>query len=387
MRSGERVRVTAQLIEARGDRHLWADKYDRDLRDVLALQSEIAQAIAAEVKVKLTPQEAARLGAARPVNPEAYEAYLRGRQEWYKRTEAGVRTGLTFFEQAIEKDPLYAPAHAGLADAYLILWAYGYARPQEVIPKARAAALKSLELDETLVEGHTSLARILSDFDWDWGAADKEYRRAIELNPNYALAHTWYSGLLRRVGRGEEGLASARKAQELDPLSPLMNAGLAQALYWERLYDQAEAQCRKASELDPGFFYPHAILGEVHLQREMFSEAIVELEKAVTLLGGSLWVSGMLGDAYARAGKNLQAQQVLHRFMKSQAKQKYILAISVARIYAGLGEKDEAWTWVQRAYEEHDPGLSDIGSWPGNDLLRSDPRVRELIQRMGLPIM
>jgi serine/threonine-protein kinase len=389
LRAGDRVRITAQLVEAASDRHLWAESYERDLRDILALQSEVARAIASEIRVTLAPPAAASPGsggraAERQVDPEAYEAYLKGRHHWYKRTEDGMRKGLSFFEQAIEKDPSYAPAYAGLADAYTTLAAYGHLPGNQAIPRAREAALKSLELDGGLAEGHTALARILADHDWNNAAAEREFRKAIDLNPNYALAHLWYSRLLISQRREEESLAETRQALHLDPLSPLASASVAESFYWFRRYDEAIEQARKALEIDPDYFYTHHVLGMALREKGNLREAIVELGKAVELSGRAQWIVGHLACAHAKSGDRNAAIRLVAE-LRAAFERGIESATSIAMVHAELDEHDEAFRWLERAYERRGSGLRFSNVIPQFDRLRGDPRFKDLLRRVNLP--
>ncbi len=285
LRSGDQVRITAQLIRASTDTHLWADSYERDLRDVLALQDEVARTIANEIKVKLTPQEQARLKSARPVNPEAYQAYLKGRYFWNKRTAEGFKKAIEYFQQAIEKDPAHALAYAGLADSYNLLGTYRVFPPKEAYPRAKAAAMKALETDATLAEPHASLAWVKFRFDWDWLGAETEFRRALALNRRYPTAHYWCAFYLAAMGRLEEASAQIKQAQELDPLSVIINATVGNVFISARHYDQAIEELRKTLELDPNFAYAHDALGEADKEKAMFEEAIAEERNAIVFSG------------------------------------------------------------------------------------------------------
>jgi TolB-like protein/Tfp pilus assembly protein PilF len=386
-RSGNRVRITAQLIQAATDKHLWAESYERDLRDVLSLQDEVARAIASEIKVKLTPQEQTRLASARPVNPEAHGLYLKGRYYWNKRTPETLKKSLEYFQQAIEKDPGYAPAYAGLADSYDMLGAGSYRvlPPKEAYPKAEAAAMKALELDSTLAEAHTSLGWSKWVFDWDWQGAEREYKQAIELNPNYANAHHWYAGYLLDMGRYTEAIGEDRKAESLDPLSLIISADLGdEALGPAGLYDQEMEQCRKTLEMDPNFAQAHMCLADSYVRKGMHKEAIAEFEKAIELSAGSLVYVSALGSTYARAGRRDDAIKILNE-LKARSKQGFVAPDNFASIYAGLGDKDQAFAWLEKAYEERTDAIIGVSAEPWFDPLRSDPRFQELLRRVGLP--
>jgi serine/threonine-protein kinase len=384
LRAGDRVRITAQLIQASTDRHLWAESYDRNLRDVLSLQSEVSRAIASEIQTKVTPQEQARLASARAVNPEAYDLYLKGRYEWNKRSKEGLERGLEYFQQAIDLDPNYALAYSGVADSYVVLGNWGLLPGVEVYPKAKAAALKALQLDQNLAEPHASLARVLEDYDWDWLGAEREHQRAIELNPNYATAHHWHAFGLGLTGRNKEALAEIELARSLDPLSTIINAEVALVLYWGRQYDRAIVEARKALELEPGNRPAHAYLGQIYLTKGMYKDALAEFRILQTLPGADPSDSASLAAAYAAAGNREEALRILGR-LKQQSKREYISPYSIAMVYVSLGDKDEAFAWLQKGLDNHD-GLTDLLKVsPGLDSLRSDPRFQDLLRRMNFP--
>jgi TolB-like protein/Tfp pilus assembly protein PilF len=384
-RSGDRVRITAQLIGAPADTHLWAESYDRDLRDILALQDDVARAIANQIKVKLTPQEQVRLASARPVNPEAHEAYLKGRYYWNKRTEEGFHRAIEYFSEATQKDRNYALAHAGMADSYILLGEYGLLPPKEAFAKAREAATKTLELDDTLGEAHTALATVKGDYDWDFPGAEREFRRAIELNPSYATAHQWYGELLSALGRHEEALAEIKRAQQLDPLSLIINEAHGEVLLHAGQDDLAIEQLRKTLEMDPNFAFARFVLGWAYVRKGAFADAIPEFQRATTLSPEITWNKGGLGHAYARAGRSAEARKLLSE-LKEHSRRRYVSWWDFAAIYAGLGEKDQAFTCLEKAYEQRDPRLVQwVNVSPSLDPLRSDPRFADLLRRIGLP--
>src|SRR5437773_1635731 len=381
LRSGKQVRITAQLIQTPADKHLWAESYEGNLRDTLALQKKVASAIAEQIRIELTPQEQAVLKKANVVNPEAYESYLKGRYFWNKRTADGLKVALAYFNQAIEEDPKYAQAYAGLADSYDLLgdWEYGVLAPNEAYPKAKAAAIKALKLDNTLSEAHTSLAFSLDVFDWDWDSAEREYRRAIELNPGYATAHHWHAWHLSEMGRNSEAIAEMRKAENLDPLSLIISADVAEILLVAHLNDEAIAHSRKTVDMVPNFAIAHYELSQAFVQKHSYNEAIAEFQKAIELSGGSIPCTSNLAYAYAVSNKRNEAVKILNDVKTRSTRN----AAEIALMYVGLGEKDQAMKWLGKAYEEHfNPSIL---LRPAFDPLRSDPRFQNLVHRIGLP--
>jgi TolB-like protein/DNA-binding winged helix-turn-helix (wHTH) protein/Flp pilus assembly protein TadD len=384
LRSGDQVRITAQLIDASTDKHIWSQSYEGELRDTLALQDRVARAIAGQIQINWTPREQAALKTATVVNPQAYESYLKGRYFWSKRTAGGLKVALAYFNQAIEEDPNYAQAYSGLADTYALLgdWQYATMPPKEAYPKAKAAALKAVKLDNALGEAHNSLAFLLDGFDWDLDSGGKEFRRAIELNPGYATAHHWYAGHLALLGQYDEAIAEMKKAESVDPLSLIINADLAELLVLAHSYDEAIGQSRKTIEMDPNFAMAHNQLAEAYLQKHMFDQAIAELQKAVQLSGGSPMCIANLARAYTLSGKRSEAMKLLND-LKSRSTARNSHASEVAAIYAALGDKDEAMNWLEKGYAERfNPGVL---IRPAFDPLRSDPRFQHLVQRVGLP--
>jgi tetratricopeptide (TPR) repeat protein len=350
---------------------------------VLALQDEMARAIANEIKVKLTPQEQARLSSARPVNPEAHEAYLKGRYEWNTRTEEGLKKSLRYFEQAIALEPSYAAAYAGLADSYMVLWNNGFLGPDECIPNARPAALKAIEIDDNLAEAHTSLAYLMGFYDWNWTASEREYRRAFELNPSYATAHHWYALQLAGMGRHGEAIEEIKKARQLDPLSPRINANVGNNLYLARQYDQAIEELNKALELNPNDPAAHSLLGLAYLQKGKNQEAIAELLRANQLIGDKGLPPAVLAQVCAFAGERDQARKMLEK-LERQAKRTYVSPSQIGLIYAALGERQQAFAWLERACDQRDSTLLTLKVDARFDPLRSDPRFQDLLRRVGL---
>ncbi len=383
LRTRDRLRIHAQLVEVRTQTYLWAKSLEVSVRDILAVQGEVAQAIATEIHLTLTPQQRARLALWRPVDPKAYEAYLKGRYFWNKRTEEGFLKARKYFEQAIEDDPSYPLAYVGLADAYLGLGEYGVLPLREAMPRAKAAAMKALEMDDTLAEAHATLVGIRCDFDWDWAAAEREFKRAIELNPGYATAHQWYAEYLLWMGRFDESKAEMKRAQELDPLSLIINRNAGLPLFFERKYDQAIEHFRKSLEMDPNFWAGHLILGWTYEQKGEFSQAIAEYQTARQLTDSTL-VFAHLAHAYALSGKRREAGKLLVE-LKAKSKQRYVSPLEIAMIYAGLGEKDQTFAWLEKGYEGRSDWMAQLRVDPRWDHLRSDPRFQDLLRRVGLP--
>ena len=384
VRSGDYVRISAQLIEAPADRQLWAESFEGDLRDALALQRSVARTIAGQIRGSLGGQEQAALDKSKSMNPEAYEAYLKGRYFWNKRTGDGLRKAIAYFSSAIDADPNYAEAYSGLADAYALSgdWEYGVLSPQEAFGQARAAATKALTLDDSLGEAHTSLAFALDLYGWDWQAAQKEYEQAIKLSPGYSTLHLWYAWHLMVVGRTSEGILELRKAESLDPLSLIVGADLADALCIAQLYDESVEQSRKTLELDPNFAVGHYELGQALVQKQRADEAIVEFRKAIALSGHSGAFDSNLAYAYAVFGQKDEATKILAELAETSDKN-HSADANIALIYVGLGDNDQAMSWLEKAYEtQFNPSILLRPAW---DPLRSDARFKDLRRRIGLP--
>ena len=385
LRSGDHVRITAQLVRASPEQHLWAESYEGDLSSVLTLQREVARAIANAIQVKLTPNEQEHLASSLPINPQAHEAYLLGRYFWNRRTEEGLNKAIDYFQQATEKDSTYAPAYAGLADSYGLLGfaEYGALSPEEAVPKAEAAAKKALEIDETLAEAHAALGAIKHRFEWDWPGAEREFKRAIELNPNYATAYHWYALYLVSMGRLDEALATGERGHELDPLSLIVNTGFGRVFYCARRHDEAIERLSKTLELDPNFPVAHYWRGLAYEQKGMHKEAIADLVQLKTLSVSPLRVAG-LGNIYAVSGEKIKAQAILSE-LKSLSKERYVPPYDLAVIYSGLGDKDQTFRWLEKSYEEREGALVYLNVEPMFDNVRSDPRFKDLVHRIGLP--
>ena len=380
-RAGNRVRITAQLIEARTDRHLWARTYERDLTDILALQDDVAQGIATEIQTKLRLQEQSRLTTTRAVNPAAYEAYLKGRLIWNRTSVEEADKALQYFQQAISIDPNYAQAYSGVSDCYRTFGIFGGMPKPEAWQKAKAAALKALELDDTLAEAHRSLATVRLWYDWDLAESERENQRALQLNPGDAETYRVYGTLLSVAGRADEAFALNKRAQELDPLSPNTAVNLAMNYYYVRQYDEALQQAQRAIQLDPTFIQAHRWVGLAYEAKRRFPEAIAEFQLTVKLSPRNQGYLGNLARLYAAAGKRSEARQILAR-LKDQSKTIYVSPMQYALIYGALGEKDRAFAWLEKAYDERNQNLVPISSAPWFDPLRSDPRFGEFERRV-----
>ena len=388
LRSGKRVRITAQLIDAKAERHLWAESYERNLGDILGLQSEVAEAIARQVRAKLTPQEKTRLASAPPVNPEAYEACLQGRYHLTRYTGDDVKKAMECFRFAIEKDSAYAMGYVGLAKSYNLLPYFAPVPPKEAFPQAKRIATQALRLDETSAEAHAALGFISAAYDWDWSGAEKEFQQALELNPGLAGSHVNYGWFLAWLGRFEEALAEARRGRELDPLSLPAIRNVGAILYCARNYDQAISEWQRALERDPNYVLVNADLGRAYVQKRKYAEAIVQFQKAAKLLGaepgGVATNEAWLGNALALADRKQDALQIID-LLKERSERMYVPPISFAMVYTGLGDKDKAFTWLERAYQDRCGDMQLLRVLPVWDPLHSDPRFQELLRRMKFP--
>ena len=386
-RSGNHIRITAQLIDALGDRLLWAENYDREVGDAVTLQNQIAGTIANEISAKLTPVERAQLASSRSVNPAAYELYLRGRYFWVKRNRESFNRAMDYFQQAIAKDPSYAAPYSGLADCYVLFGSsfdVGGLAPSEVQPKARAAALKALELDNSLSDAHNSLAYVKLNYDWDWPGAEAEFKRSLALNPGYAHGHHWYAHLLLSSGRQAEALAESQRALELDPLSPIINVHLAWHYLYTTQYDRALEQLSKTLELDPNYALAHWYRGLAYEQKKMYSEALREMAQAKDLLPGNLAVESDMGHVHAISGNKTAAQKIIGT-MKQQSAHRYVNLYELALIYVGLGQRDQAFESLNKAFRERSDQMIYLKVDPRLDSVRSDSRFSDLVRRVGIP--
>ena len=382
---GDNLTVSAELIDARNNDHIWGEQYSRKASDIFALQGDLAKEMTAALRMRLTGEDEKRMAKTYTANPEAYQDYLHGRFWLNRRNEEGFHKSIEYFQQAVNKDPAYALAYSGLADSYSLLGNFGFVPPKEAFPRAKEAALKALEIDDTLAEAHTSLGITMMYYDWDWSGAEKEFQRAIALNPGYPEAHNFYSAALWQVGRMQDSIAQRKRAVEIDPLALTSNAFLGATFYLARQYDQAMEQQRKTLELDPNFTFAHTGLGLAYVQKSMSKEAVEEFEKALVISPGDAMALSGLGYAYGVAGRRGEAQKVLDK-LSELSKQKYVPAWSQAVIYTGVGEKDKAFEWLEKAYDERSTttGLCVMKVSPLFDSLRSDPRVADLLRRMNL---
>lgn len=383
LQSGDQVRITVQLLKGRPERHLWAGNYVRNLRDIIALQEEVARSIADTIQITLTQEEKSRLTSARPVDPEAYQLYLKGRYFWNERTATDYSKSFNYFTQAIKKDPTYALAYVGIADYFIILGFYAILPPNEAFPRAKAAAEKALEIDETLAEGHTSLAYIKMLYDWDWTGAEREFKKAIRLNPNYAVAHQWYGEFLSDMGRHEEAITQGKQAQSLDPFSSIVKVQLASSLLNAGQIETAIEAYHEVLEFEPDFQLAHFFLSYAYLSQGKHEEAIIEAQHVMELSNEN--VPGLLiplGCAYAKAEKTAEAREILNKLIVLSG-QVYVTPFGIATIYSALGEKDCAFEWLEKAFKIRDNWLLTLMVQPSVDDLRSDPRFLSLSERMG----
>jgi len=384
-RADDRLRISAQLVDVQDQTTLWAESYERTVTDVFAIQCDVARRIAQSLKFELLPSAREMLTTRATSNPAAYEVYLKGRYYWNKRTGQGLQKAISYFEQAILHDTSYALAYSGLADTYILLAAYGLLPPADAMKRAERAAIKAVELDNSLAESHASLGEVKAFFEWDWSGAEREYQRAIELNPGYATGYHWYANFLSMMDRQSEALIEVSQATQLDPLSPIINVWVGIICYHCGQYDKAADQCGKALEIDPDYPLAHWALGLIHAQEGLYGEAIEELRKAVALGGGSTRMLAGLGHAYAKAGMEDEAIKIIDELV-SLSKRAYVAAYDVATVYAGLNQRESSVTWLRKAYEEHSIWLPFMGVDPKLKNLHSDPSFGLLLERMGLPV-
>ena len=381
--SGERLRITTQLVRVKDQTHLWSQDYDRTVRDLVSLQDDFAHAIASGIRMKLVATSHQPLPSTRSTNPDAYLAYLEGRFYWNQRSVAGLERAIVHLRQAIQLDPNYALAYSGLADAYCSLGVIGDVAAAEVFPKARVAAEKALELDSSLAEAHNSLAYVKFSYDWEWNAAEAEFQRAIALNPNYATAHQWYGQFLRLMGREEEAIIEGRESLDLDPLSLIINVEAGLPYYYLRRYDEALRHFRKALELEPNFALAHHDIGWVLESEGKYPEAIEELERAVQISDvAALWSA--LGHAYGMAGRRRDAMKVLQR-LEELSRRHYVAPMYKATVYVGLGDYDKAMDLFEKSYDERCWGMLWFRIGQSLKPLRGTPRFERLMRKMNFP--
>ena len=375
--------ISVELVDAKDGSAIWSHQYVQKLADVFTLQEDISKEISDRLRLKITRAEKERLARRSTANADAYRAYLKGRFYWNKRTKEGLLKGLESFEKAIESDPGYAQAYSGVADSYTLLGRYSYLPPKEAMPKGKEAALKALEIDDTLGEAHNSLAFVKRYYDWDWIGAEKEYQRAIELSPNYATAHHWFGLHLAQMGRFDEAMKEIQRAIELDPLSIIINTNVAWIYYFARQYDQAIGQFRKTLDMDPNYAVAHMRLGDAYIQKKMYQEAISELQRAVALSPESMDALGDLGYAYGVAGQRSEAEKVLAK-LTEYAKDRYVSSYDLAVLCLGLGQKDRALDLLDKAYEERASYVTFVRADPRVDGLRSEARFKSLLKKLKL---
>jgi TolB-like protein/Tfp pilus assembly protein PilF len=391
---GDGLSVSAELIDVRNNRQLWGDQFNRKLNDILAIQEEISTEISGKLQLRLTGDERRRMAKRYTQNAEAYQLYLKGRYYWNKKMADGFNRGIDYFQQAIDLDPNYAPAYAGIATSYTNLANYNFAliAPKEAWPKAKAAAMKAIKVDDTLASGHAALALVEYQWEWDWPAAERKFQRALAIDPGSqstyepspASTNHWYSHYLMTMKRTQESIRTGRQAIALDPIDLANNAHQGWYYLWTREYDRAIEPLKKAIELDPTFPVPQWYLGLAYEQTHSYDEAIAQLQNCVRITNGRPSMLALLGHAYAVAGRRMEAQGILDQ-LNGIASQRYVPSYSVAAIHAALGQTDQAFTWLERAYEEHDSWMDYLGLDPRLDGLRSDARFADLVRRMKLP--
>ena len=385
-RTGEKIRVTVQLVRVADGATIWADKFDERFTEILTVEDVISEQVARALMLRLSGAGRQKLAKRYTENTAAYHLYLKGRYFWNKITEQGLLKAIENFEQAVEIDPDYALAYVGLADSYLVLADLGYRSSKEALPKAQAAALKAIAIDESLAEAHTSLALTRFYYNWDFAGAGQEFLCALELNPNYATAHHWYGWYLIGIGAHDQAVAELERAQEIDPLSLIINTTLGISFLSEGQYDRAIGYFRNVIDIDPHFAESHHCLGLAYAHQARTEEAVAELQQAIRLSGSSPLTSGSLGYIHAIRGNRAEAHRALDK-LREQSKHRYVSPYYLARVYAGLGENDSAFVWLEHAYQARSHYLAYIKTDLLLDHLRSDPRFRELMRRVGFPLV
>ena len=382
---GERLSIRAELVDVADGSQLWGECYQSQMADIFDVQEQIAREIFEKLSVRLSSEQHRRLARRHTESTEAYREYLKGRYYWNKRTEEGLKKSRQHFQQAVEIDPAYAPAYAGLADSYALpaIAEYGLLPPKEAMPRAKAAASRALEINDGLAEAQTTLAHVRAFYDWDWPGAEQEFQQAIKLDPNYAFSHHWYALYLAAMGRHAEAIAEEERAQEIDPLSLIISKNVGTILYYAGHLDQSIEHYRKTLELEPNFARTHIYLGLAYERKGMFEEAIAEYQQALWISGGGSVLSALLGHAQALSGNRAEANKIIVK-LKEQSERQYVPAFNIALIYAGLGENDLAFEWLDRAFDERSSWLVSLNVEPMLDSLRPDPRFAGLLRRLGL---
>jgi tetratricopeptide (TPR) repeat protein len=381
-KSGDKIRITAQLLRISDGKHLWSGQFNENFTNIFAVEDSISRQMAEALLLNLTGEQQSRVTKHYTENIEAYEFYLKGRYFLDKRTPDGVKKSIDYFQRATEKDSKYALAFAGLAESYVIFATRADMPPQDSYRKAKTAAMRALEIDDTIPEAHTALAHLRCWYDWDWSGAESEFKRAIELSPDSPIATQYYASYLIAMGRQQEAVSEAKRAQRLAPLSLNINVQVARMLYFAREYDEAIEQCRKTLEIEPNYGGAHLFLGRAYKQKGMYREALAEIERARDLLGGSAEVSSLIGYTYAVSGQRAEALKILQE-LQGQSKQRYVSPYHMAIVYAGLGEQDKAFSWLEKAYEDREGRMTLLKFVPEFDSLRSDPRYADLVRRVG----
>lgn len=382
-KAGDVIRIAVNLIDANTQEQVWSNQFDRSFQDIFSIQSEIAKKIAASLKVEILQKEKKQIENKATKDLDAYNAYLNGRYYWNLRTEESLNKAIDYFSIALEKDAKYCLAYSGLADSYSALAVLEFQPPSLVFPKAREAAERAIQIDPNLAEAHTSLGLVRFQYDRDWEGAEIEFKKAIELNANYSTAHLFFADYLKAMGRFDQAIEEVKRAQQLDPMSLTINTAFGHVLYLSRQYDLAIEQYKKAIELDPGFLPAHLWFGRPYLQKGMYTEAISEVSKALKLSGESTMALSVMGHVFASAGMMQEARDLALK-LKERSKKQYVPSYWIALIYVGLGDKEEAFTWLERAYSERSSWLAWMNVEPRFDPLRSDPRFISLLTRMRL---
>jgi len=381
-RAPDRVRITVHLIQVPEQTDRWAESYDREVKDILALQDSVARTIANQIHITLTPGQQSRVAARPNLDPDAYEAYLKGRYYWNKRTAEGMQKAQVYFQQAINRDPSHGAAYSGLADCNSGLTWHGFTSPAETLPRANAAALKAIEIDPQSAEAHASLALVLHH-KWDWPGAEAEFKRALQLDPRYANAHHWYGDYLSVRGRHDEALVEAKKALDLDPLNLMIGTWVGLRYYLARKYDGALEQSRNTVELDPNFAAAHLLLGETYVQMGLHEKGLAELQSAASLSGNSPLYLAQVAVAYASEGRKTEALQIITQ-LQTTSNKRYVSPYGLAQIYAALNDKEQTFKWLQIAYDDRAVWMSYLAVDPVFDGFRSDLRFQDLLRRVRL---